>query len=304
MLKEIKRLIFDRLYSNLSIAVKMKFLNAICSEYDLATVCDYTEKKYPLIAPNDGILKNLASTGEYYDQKVISWVSRQIAPDQHCIDVGANIGFWTIPLGQEKKKNKGVGKIFAFEPTPKTNTLLKANLRLNDLNQIVELREHALGEKEGLSQFTCFEGLHQSAGWNTFGSPSKLSADAAKFYRKIEIKIRCLDDVWIEQGRPKVGFIKIDVEGYEVMVLRGAKEFFREQITQESFFGYIEINAKALHACNSSLGDLWEAFDYCGLRPVAIDLTEGVAKFTWLTREDVLNTKSADVILYPAAKGR
>ena len=58
--------------------------------------------------------------------------------------------------------------------------------------------------------------------------------------RSVTVEVRTLDEIWVEIGRPKVSFVKIDVEGAEVEVIRGANGFISQCVPTL----LIEANAK------------------------------------------------------------
>jgi FkbM family methyltransferase len=132
------------------------------------------------------------------------------------IDIGANIGSHTLPLA---KCVGSTGKVIAFEPTEYAFRKLQANLELNG-----ELRERVVAEQiflvadgEGKPAPTVYSSwplvaeqgrhpLHLGMGMSTQGAGAET-----------------LDAYLARKGIAKVDFIKIDVDGYEATVLRGAR---------------------------------------------------------------------------------
>ncbi|MFA5084207.1 MAG: FkbM family methyltransferase [Candidatus Paceibacterota bacterium] len=124
-------------------------------------------------------------------------------------DVGAHAGFYTL-LAAELVGEKG--RIFSFEPNPRNIVYLKKHIRLNNYKNI-EVFETAASEKTGSHFFSAEE--------NSFYG--KISKDG-----RLEVKTVALDDL-IGKGKllpPDV--IKIDVEGAELAVLRGAAGILRK----------------------------------------------------------------------------
>ncbi len=158
------------------------------------------------------------------------------------VDVGANNGFTALCFA----KLPGVDKVLAFEPDPRNFNAAKVNLGLNDSLK-VELIPSGLGSTRTTANlFTVNE---RNPGMN------RLLKDATGLkVESEEIEIFTLDDVLKEKKTSTVGLIKIDVEGYELEVLRGAKEtlaMFKPKL-------FIEVDDANLKALDSSAKELLE----------------------------------------------
>jgi FkbM family methyltransferase len=134
-----------------------------------------------------------------------------IRPGMVALDVGANVGSYAILLGQWVGAG---GKVFAFEPSAAVHEGLVEHIALNQLKEIVYPVSAAIGDKEGSAPFvsasTAGEGRLASWSERSSGSVSMVTIDA--FCRA--------------QGITP-DFIKIDVEGWELSALRGARETIR-----------------------------------------------------------------------------
>lgn len=117
------------------------------------------------------------------------------------VDVGAHMGFFAV------KTAKHVRKVVAFEPDPESFRFLIFNAKNNNLSNVVAYN-YALGETDGFMFLERGE-VH---------GRSKITSDNVG----IKVKVRALDSVIKELGiSPTV--IKIDTEGYELEVLKGAR---------------------------------------------------------------------------------
>ncbi len=118
------------------------------------------------------------------------------------VDIGANIGGWSILLS-------GTGaKVKAFEPVPSTYELLQENIKLNEKNSNIEIYQLGISSSEGYLNFT--------ADLDT-GNHVLHDNDYYKGLTQM-IQVKRLNDIIDEI--PKL--IKIDVEGHELEVLKGA----------------------------------------------------------------------------------
>lgn len=135
-------------------------------------------------------------------------LQRAIQPTMNCIDIGCHLG----AVLERMRKYAPQGHHTAFEPTPYKYAWLK--LKYPD----VEIRQEALSDQPGEAEFfyqtdhSGFSGLrsHGDRQWKT---------------ETFRVQCRRLDDI-IPADRP-IGFIKIDVEGAEPLVFRGAERVLR-----------------------------------------------------------------------------
>jgi FkbM family methyltransferase len=134
-----------------------------------------------------------------------------VGPGDTVIDVGANIGLFTVPLALAAGSG---GSVVAIEPLPNNVRRLRANLSRNGLDA-VRVVEAAVGKADGRAT------LH-TAGDPAFGSLREI----VKHTRSgdLDVELRSLDSLWGELGRPAVALVKIDVEGAELDVLDGAQD--------------------------------------------------------------------------------
>ena len=138
------------------------------------------------------------------------------SPDSVALDIGANIGNHSIYFALEV----GMGKVISFEAVPETYKILERNIELNRLGDKVEI--HCLGVSDGAGKAH----VGQRYTGNTGGT--ELSVGTG------DIKLVTVDGY----NYPRVDFMKIDVEGMEPQVLKGAEQTIRRcrpYIMLESF---------------------------------------------------------------------
>ena len=139
--------------------------------------------------------------------------STLIRPDFQILDVGANIGCTSIlfsDLGQQ---------VVSFEPLARTYDLLQKNISLSKKNNIKTL-PLALGDENKNAEIY-FSDTNRSTAFVL----DRTSRDDGK---TALIKVRCLDDLFPEIGIDRFDFMKIDVEGYELRVLKGAEKTIQQ----------------------------------------------------------------------------
>jgi len=120
-------------------------------------------------------------------------------------DIGAHIGYFSAIAAH---LNKGEGKVFAFEPRPMNAGFFRKHMKVNGFSSVV-LYEAAVGEVEG---DVMFDSAHGSA-------TGRVTKDG-----DLKVKQVSIDKLISEGTLPMPTFIKIDVEGGEIEVLKGLEK--------------------------------------------------------------------------------
>jgi FkbM family methyltransferase len=134
-----------------------------------------------------------------------------IQPGMVIVDVGANIGLYTLIAARLTGYS---GKVISFEPSPRIFALLRDNVQVNGFLEsgIIDLRQVALSDSSGVAPFTVYP---KDSGHSTlFRGPEGC--------QQIEVQTDTLDRAL--SAIPKVDVIKIDAEGAEPFILRGMRE--------------------------------------------------------------------------------
>jgi FkbM family methyltransferase len=129
------------------------------------------------------------------------------------IDLGANIGEWTVPFARAVG---ATGRVLAIEPAPRAAAALEMTLAANALRH-TEVVRCAVGDRDGTAEFAI--PVVASARTDT-GTARIGSADAGQ--ERLCVPLRAIDSLVLERGLDRLDLVKIDVEGYERRVLDGA----------------------------------------------------------------------------------
>jgi FkbM family methyltransferase len=160
--------------------------------------------------------QNRASRLFEKEKGTISWIDRQLRPDDVFYDVGANIGGFTIFAGKRLGER---GSICAFEPhIPNANSLIE-NIFLNGLERKVRLVTAALSNRDGYDLFN-YHTMYAAASTSQYG---RASYEGEAFDPKfVEVKHGCTLDTLCARGViPPPDMVKIDVDGLDFEVLEG-----------------------------------------------------------------------------------
>jgi FkbM family methyltransferase len=167
----------------------------------------------------------------FFEPRLISELSK-ISPAMESVlifDIGANRG-QSIKLFRKVFKNS---TIFAFEPSEKTFKNLENNCAMLDG---VFLYKFGLGEKSGLMKFyeSALDETSTLIYPNTNSSYFRIKKNLlllteTKMFNQSEVRIETLDEFILEKSINIVDLLKIDVEGFELQVLRGARKTLSEK---------------------------------------------------------------------------
>jgi FkbM family methyltransferase len=157
------------------------------------------------------ILPRLRYISEQYERDTMELICRILREGDTAIDIGANIGLYSLLMGKLVEKS---GKVYSFEPASNSFEVLIEHLKLNLLDNVVEPHQKLVGSKS-CAQIFIEDGLK---GTNRIGG-SRFDGPKAT---RVERDTTTLDEFLNGRARsPKV--IKIDVEGFELPVLQGAR---------------------------------------------------------------------------------
>jgi FkbM family methyltransferase len=152
----------------------------------------------------------LAAFGEYCESEAD--VFRQLVkPGMTVVEVGANIGTHTVMLARACAP----GRLIAFEPQQRVFQLLCANLAINGIGNVTALPD-AAGAEAGAAQLPR---LDYGAANNFGGIALAAGGDAGDWAEGRAVRVTALDQLAL----PACHLLKIDVEGWEAEVLRGAE---------------------------------------------------------------------------------
>ena len=140
------------------------------------------------------------------DIKFIKYLTNN---NSNSIDVGAYKGVYTYFISKYSKK------VYAFEPNPKSYEILKRTVSKN-----VTVLPYALSDKSNYDFLKIPKGKKGYS--NQGGSIRNVKLD--KSFGKLKIKTKKIDDLKLKN----IGFIKIDAEGVELKVLKGAEKLIKK----------------------------------------------------------------------------
>lgn len=207
-----------------------------------------------------------------YESETLALLLRAASGNGVFVDVGANIGAFTVPLA----KQLNCGTVVAIEASPTVYPYLARNIELNDLRNV--RLHHCAALDHDLDTVAFYE-----ASKDHFG----MGALAAQFSGKaVSVTARTLDSILAEDGIDKVDILKVDVEGFEGRVFAGAMKLLTGSRAPTIIFEFCDWaerrvqNARIGHAQRflQDLGySIYRVADFMSLRsqPIRKPLVEG-----------------------------
>lgn len=153
-----------------------------------------------------------------YDLATTELLWRLVQPGNFVLDIGANIGYMT---GLCSYKAGADGTVMAFEPNPLLLERLRGNISRMQFNN-VRLFEAGLSEKAGNARLIIPGAYNKNAGIAYVATANEPSGEQA-----VEIELMTLD--FIIPSGTYIDVMKIDVEGHELSVFKGATRLFAEK---------------------------------------------------------------------------
>ena len=150
---------------------------------------------------------------EDWFEEEIRFVRKWLGAGMHALDVGANLGIYTVAMANAVGDS---GRVWSFEPGPATVAMLRRTVQANGMRQ-VSIREAAVSDRAGTIGLLVDERSEESS---VARQPGR---------GVVEVAAVALDGLARELKWESLDFIKIDVEGHEAAVLHGAEQLLRAQ---------------------------------------------------------------------------
>ncbi|MFH1317467.1 MAG: FkbM family methyltransferase [Candidatus Omnitrophota bacterium] len=192
-------------------------------------------------------LEHFFKTKHFYDaQPLMNALNDKIKNSNICIDVGASIGIVSIWMAKNSKK------VYSFEPELNNRKRFMENASLNKISNI-QLMPFAVSDKDGF----CDLNISRCYGHHSL---AKVKASIRIGTQKVETKT--LDSFCLQNRIEHIDFLKIDVEGFELEVFKGAKKLLQQRKIKLLVFEVSKIPLKNLNRKASQLSDFLDRFGY------------------------------------------
>ena len=157
---------------------------------------------------SDHIQKIIFSNRDFYEKETLLYLKSKYGSFAHILDIGSNIGNHMLFFCSHLQAKK----VYCFEPNQYNFNVLSRNVELNNLEKTVMLHKVAAGSKTG-------KGVEKNFTLMNTGI-NRVETVTEENIAETQVDIVCIDDY----GYGNIDFVKIDVEGFELEVLKGAAQ--------------------------------------------------------------------------------
>ncbi|MBL4674837.1 MAG: FkbM family methyltransferase [Mucilaginibacter sp.] len=207
----------------------------------------------------DSVISELIFEG--FEKNEELFIQNLLKPGDTFIDIGANAGLHSLVAA---KALNGKGKVYAFEPTPKTIKRLTENVELNNLSEHISVQPVGLSNQNGELKLNLADNGYDA--WNSFVNLTHIAVS-----NHVNVPVITFDS-FVQDNNidiSEISLVKIDVEGWEINVLEGMKKTlandnfnssFLIEFTEENMFraGY---SCKELYNYLLNRGYKWFEYD-------------------------------------------
>jgi len=226
------------------------------------------ERRHEIYVPHLGWLRHPANDdvalflnqGWYeYKEQALLWL--YLRPGEVVLDCGAHFGLFSVlaarAMGDE-------GRVLALEPNPEVFGILGENIK-GEGRRCIEAVEAAVSSADGTAAF-----FAESGGKTAYGSMSP----GAEGGEEIRVKTITLDSLCKGRGLTRVALVKMDVEGWELETLKGARESSGSGVFSLLMVEFSERNLEQVGATTRDLFDALASSGYtvCRFDEAALEL--------------------------------
>lgn len=168
-----------------------------------------------LLDPRDVVARSILATG-FWERDTVIWIDQQLPEGGTFIDVGAHIGFHSLKAAQRVGPN---GRVVSVEPNPATLRELRENVASSRVPQVA-IEPVACSDRR--ARLELFASNRSNTGMASLSNRNAERDSAGSVAYQVDALP--LDEIVARQGLSRVDVIKIDVEGAETLVLKGAAQ--------------------------------------------------------------------------------
>lgn len=196
-----------------------------------------------------------------WEPDVTAWVSRNVSPGSVAVDVGANVGYFTLLMARLVGSD---GQVHSIEALPSTVRHLRHNVAINSWTDKVIIHDVACSDLQGTTEVFRAKSIGNSSTQRVGRSEGVVRSDT-------------LDHLLRDVDPASISCIKIDTEGDEERVVRGGRGILES--LREGAFVVVEITPEMLESRGSKSGDVFDLFRSLGYDAYAMENDYAPARY-------------------------
>jgi FkbM family methyltransferase len=196
-----------------------------------------------------------AKFGRDYEAQTAAFLASRVRPGMTCFDVGANVGAYVLQLA---RWNGPSGQVVAFEPNSGAREILARHIEWNGISDRVTVVPAAVSAKPG-ENILYAEGAN---GMSRLGQANDGLRDAAVM---VPVPVTSID-AWCEEHDLWPDVLLLDIEGFEIEALRGA----REAVGRAKPIVVVEMHPNVWNSSNASRADAERLLRELRSRPIPL----------------------------------
>jgi FkbM family methyltransferase len=190
-----------------------------------------------------------------YEPEAAAFLSARVTPGMTCFDIGANVGAYVLQLAEWSKPN---GRVVAFEPNVGAREVLASHIAWNGIGGRVTVVPLAVSSASG-------ENILYAEGADGMSRLSQANDGLKDTAVGKTVPVTSLD-VWCPQHGIWPDVLMLDIEGFEIEALRGA----RQTIARARPVVVVEMHPNVWSSSNASRPEAERLFAELGVRPVPL----------------------------------
>jgi len=191
--------------------------NLLNKDYIIKPILEY-KMKLPIDEEGlKGIAFPLAVYGVREEDQLLI-IREELHAGMRVLDIGGNIGYYALLLGSIVGRE---GKVYSFEPSSENFKLLNENIQLNKMEATVETFHAGISDRVGSDFLHLSEQSNSHSFFDTTNYPKYKKNGSEPCIEKINM----IDIDTIVKDKAPIHFIRMDIEGFEVMAFRGMRSF-------------------------------------------------------------------------------
>ena len=241
-------------------------IKSIINNYEILIIKNIHGNKMIININDPGISRELLMDGTHEPQTT-ELIKTVLKPDMHIVEVGANVGYYT--LIEAEIIGEG-GRVYAIEPVPENYFFLQRNVNLNKYGN-VSFFNFAISDQSGHHDFI----TTKQSNWGSMVNHD--SDDKSSWVKErlstiqsgtLKVETITFDEFIKVNNIEKINLVRMDIEGFEIQAIKGMKETIKKM--KPPFYILMEVHNNVFKDPIKSLGPTFKFLAENNMQPLKI----------------------------------